>query len=351
MATLDAASIGPSTAALPHLGALLQRIRITRGVSPADIAHFCGFRHQTTVERIEAGRTPRDPTVLAGYLAALSSPALVPSELALTALQAEQLAALARSQTPRNQARAEAALCTLSLRTILPESRPPALDALVRQMEQTPYPALIMDDLWFDHAINGSLCNIFSVPRERAPGTLPPRLPELFYSRWEMWHSVGIKFPQDSPLRIGYALTDSYFLPTVLQAFFEDPQTAPHLFGGHMRALLNRLRRAAMREGYDNFNRAWHQVTAFLVPERARELLRIISFRGQSLPFRLTIPAQAPITSPGGFTAHYRLAVWEPDSDHAREVAERIADPTIYYAADHDRHGQFHINSWPELSV
>lgn len=351
MATLDAASIDPSTPSLPHLGVLLRRIRITRGVSPADIAHFCGFRHQTTVERIEAGRTPRDPEVLAGYLAALASPALVAPELALTVQQVDQLVALARAQTPRNQARAEASLCTLNLHTIMPEARPPALDALVQQMEQTPYPALIMDDLWFDHAINGSLCNIFAIPRHRVPGAPQPRLPELFHKRWEMWHSVGIKFPQDSPLRAGYALTDSYFLPTVLQAFFEDPLTAPHLFGSHMRALLYRLHGAAVREGYGGFNRAWHQVTVFLVPERARELLRIITYRGQSLPFRLTIAGQAPVTSLGGFTAHYRLAVWEPDSDQARDVAESIADPTIYYAADHDRHGQFHINSWPELST
>lgn len=351
MAILDQAPTSESETAIPHLGMLLRRIRMARGVSPTEITRYCGFPHQTTVDRLEAGRLPRDTAVIGRYIDALAASELVSSELALTPAQASLLMTLHESQGSRQRIQAAAALYTLSFRTILPEYRPPPLAALVRRMEQMPYPALIMDDLWFDHAINGTLCNIFAIPRVRIPGQGQLRLPDFFYTRWEMWHSVGIKFPQDSPLRIGYAATDRYFLPAVLQIFFETPWTLPHLFGRHMHSLLARLRQTAQDEGYRAFSHAWHQVTAFLVPEHSHELLRIITYQGQSLLFRLTIADHVPVTDADGYTVNYALAVWEPDSQQAEAVVQQIADPTIYYAADHDQRHQFHINTWPELQI
>lgn len=337
--------------ALPHFGALLQRVRSVRGLSPAELTAFCGFQYQTTVERLESGRLPRDGEIVRRYLAALAAPELLSSALALTPQQVALLAAIYQTQTRRRRLESEAALAALSLRTILPDTRPPALEALVRQLEATPYPALIMDDLWFDHAINGSLCNMFAIPRLRVAGSSRLQLPPSFYERWEMWHSVAIKFPRESPLRVGYETTDRYFLPVVLQVFFEDPCLYPHLFGGHLRLLLERLHRVAPDEGYSSFVRAWHQTTALLVPETARELLRIITYQGQSLPFRVRIAARVPVTVTGGYTVHYALAIWEPDSAQSAQTAHAVADHSLYFAADHDLHNHFHINDWPELST
>lgn len=335
-------------AALPHYGALLQRIRVARGISPADITRICGFEHQTTVDRLEAGRLPRRDTVVERYLAGLGSVEALPPELAITERQRDLLHHLYMVQRRPDLAQAEASAAAISTRTILPEYRPAALDPLVRELAQTPYPALIMDDLWFDHAINGTLCNIFDIPRTPVSGTTRLRLPDLFFERWEMWHSIGIKIPRASPLRHAYALSDPFFLPLALQGFFEDSRVGPHLFGAPMRRLLARLRQSAEVEDYHAFGRAWYQVTAMIVPAIAPELMRIITYRGQSLPFRLTIANQAVVRMPGGYTTTYALALWEPDSSQSSDVLSQLRDPTIYYAADHDPARQFHLNDWPD---
>ncbi|MCS6882820.1 MAG: hypothetical protein RMK84_09770 [Oscillochloridaceae bacterium] len=234
----------------------------------------------------------------------------------------------------------------ISTRTLLPDYCPPALAPLVRQLGETPYPALIFDDFWFDHAINGTLCNVFDIQRTPIAGTTRLRLPDLFYQRWEMWHSIGIKIPRDSPLRQGYALSHAFFLPLTLQAFFEDPRIAPHLFGAPMRALLARLGDSADRERYHAFGRAWYQVTALITPDASADLLCIITYRGQSLPFKLTIPSQVQLRQPGGYTTTYALAVWLPDSDHTARVVGDLRDPAIYYSADHDAARQFYLSDW-----
>ncbi|MCX7790037.1 MAG: hypothetical protein N2378_05300 [Chloroflexaceae bacterium] len=270
----------------------MQGVRTMRGVSAADMTRLCGFAHQTTVDRLEAGRLPRSNDVLERYLAALASPLHLPPELALTAEQVALLRRLYQAQRAHRPEAAEASALAISTRNLLLDHCPPALAPLVRQLGETPYPALIFDDFWFDHAINGTLCNVFDIQRTPIAGTTRLRLPDLFYQRWEMWHSIGIKIPRDSPLRQGYVLSDAFFLPLTLQAFFQDPRIALHLFGAPI--------------------------------------------RGQSLPFKLTIPSQVQLRQPGGYTTTYALAVWLPDSDHTARVVGDLRDPAIYYAADHD---------------
>jgi hypothetical protein len=335
---------------LPHIGALYRLIYTSRGVQPSNIAEYCHVNQSSINRFVHTGVAREDK--FAQYVAALKSRDVVPKPLPLLTNDQETILTniYKRYRPDFDAAREtlEATLNLISLKDIHPDfCTSKELADLVKKLETTDRPAMITDPLWHDHAINGTLCNLFNIKRERNHnGNLVLR---DFFKQWAAWHSLGIKFMRTSPTRKAYKTTDDKFLPGILQYFFEDERTYPYLFTTHFRCLIDRLYRLSVGEKYP-FRAAWRNVISFNLTEDPGTIARTIFYDGNPLLFEL-IKEDIPITLPGGYVITYSLSLFEPVGPFANKIIDAIQDTTIHFAADYDEANDFHVNTWSELTL
>ncbi len=329
----------PFTAAdIPHVGAVCSRIRTSRGLSKTDLAVELGVS-PSSIARIEQNGNSRRHNLFPRYVAALQSGEVNGKKL-LTPLSPRQGSLLLELYGASNGHRQERSseLAALSFEDIRSSRRPHLLEGLLARLRATSNPAFISDALWFTHACNGRMLNLFDTG---------PNHP--FFHRWEGWHVFGGKFTDISPVRDAHVNPDIYFPPTV-DFFFQS--TAPYLFTLQMRALLAELHRMSASNGL-RFAHWWHSATSFNLHYDLSLLSRLVCHRGRVLTFQAGMPDFAPVELAGGHRAVYMYAEFLPTTPGSVQGFAELTAPAppheVYFAADFDPACRFHVNTWPAV--
>lgn len=229
---------------------------------------------------------------------------------------------------------------------------PPALQRMVDRLAEESRPACIMDNLWFVHAMNGPMLNLFGIDPARHLG------------RWEAWHSLAAKFLVHSPLFKAHISINLNYPPAV-DFFFKE--ISRHLFAVQTRALLAELHRLSAENGITLFDRWWEQTVTFQLPWAFEDMRREIRYWG-GLPheertaenytiIRAWADARHDFTveSLCGRPMHYWLSLWDtpPNGEtpgiSITELDGYADNRQIYFAADYDVDHNFHVNTWPDV--
>lgn len=241
----------------------------------------------------------------------------------------------------------ERELSLLDFEEIKSGLRPPILDKLLNQLRRRRWPAYIRDNLWFIHAYNGAIMYLFG---------LDPKNRHNFESR-TTWNVLTTKFFADSAVRRAHVRTEDYFR-SVIQAFWSDVQ--PYLFTLQARKLIASLHQLSEADGLE-FDRLWCSAMTFTLEEDPDFFTRVLYdprydhdrskvFHAESYDQPYT---EVKYEIQETFTARYKLVVWNPVDDAAKELFENIANrpdaSEIIFAADHDRNRDFHVNDWPDV--
>lgn len=327
---------------LVHIGVLCKRIRQSRGVEAKEITRRFGLS-PTTINRIEHNNgASRDS--FQQYIAALqSAPAFPP----LTTRQAENLLQLYDYSRPQKVLELEAEVAAIALQDIKTahshwnKSFRDLSDLLKAQNR----PALLMDDLWFDHAINGALLQLFDLNAKA----------DYMY-QWHTWHSMAIKLNPQMPVLDHHDDFD-YVLPPNVQLFFDHGQR--YLFTTQMRHLVHQLL-AISNQHRLKFDCCWEQTITYSFPYEPHTLITIPrQYAGETgspgIHVEVQVQGVYPITVAEGFTVNYRLMTWNPMPGHEytekkfEEIRQASNCHCIHYAVDYDRHHTFHVNTWPAV--
>jgi hypothetical protein len=364
---------------IPHVGVLYRLNREKRRVKAADVINYVKQDHPhvspsglTAFEQAfptngstnghAAGYRP-DPARAKGsryfdaYVQALQQHRLcgVSVNPPLNADEADALQTLyAHSHREAQIHGQELELAALDYGNMADAHVPPALQRLTAQLAQEPRPAYITDNLWFIHAMNGAMLNLFSID------------PDRHLDRWEAWHSVAAKLLVDSPLFSAHTSVNQAY-PPAIDFFFKE--TSRHLFTVQVRALLAALHRLSAENGVTHFDRWWEQTVTFQLPWAFEDLRREIRYWG-ALPreqrteenfeiLRVWAAEREDVTveSLCGRPMHYWLGVWDtpPNGDtpgtSIAELAGYADNREIYFAADYDREHRFHVNTWPPVQA
>lgn len=323
---------------IPHLGVLFRRVREARGLSQTGIATALDVTSSAISKFESTGRSRRDQ-IVERYIRALEAPAINGAQFHAP-LDPEGAALLRRLNTTVQNGNGHAAAVQLSaydFALITSPQAPAELKALVQKLRQSPWPAFIADGLWFVHAVNGAMWNLFGIA---------PDDPTL--RRWESWHMIAAKFSEPSPIRAAHVSPDNYFPPSI-QAFFHS--TLPYLFTPQLRALLRNLHQLSLVNRL-HFSTWWYQASCFNLSFEMEQSVRILR-RGDHY-FHTTIrglkPHLVPITT--NLAVPYFLGVWEPLGAETRSGFTHLTGPAapndLLFAAGYDLRQNFHVNCWPE---
>ncbi len=222
-------------------------------------------------------------------------------------------------------------LCKVSFRTTR-DRADHEYARLISELENEYYPSYIADPLWFVHALNQPLLDLFGITK----GDLET------HSDWWVWHGIGSKYHPKS--KIGLQLKDDMYsyVPNVLQKFFND--TSQYFFTAHMRALRNRLWNLS-----DSYKREWSTLISFQGGEpRPATLMRVMEPRN-SKPLVLDVMETPPtsIDVGEGDRVNYRRIQWIPrDKELWKSLREDLpGEEKIHFAADYIED----YNDWPEI--
>lgn len=323
---------------LPHIGALYRRVRESRGVRPAEIARFCGVAEATISRNLEEqGKTGSETFNRA--IAALQSDIAQPP---LTQQQARMLHTLYRHSKEKGVHERQCELAALNLDQVNSKQRPRKLDSLVAQLAQEQRPALLMDQLWFIHALNGMLLHLFGTDSSAD-----------FFRRWDAWHVIGGLLSADSPIRRAHVNTDEFF-PPMVALFFTNEHTYPYLFTLQMRLLIKRLHELS-EENNAEFTEWWLRANSFNLPYNLQNLTRTILYQGEPIQVEARLHFRQAVEVEAGHRACYTLLVWNPLGSTAHKAFEQMQrlpqSSQIFYAADFDTAHDFYVNEWPEVAV
>lgn len=263
------------------------------------------------------------------------------------------LAVYALNNTPGKVLKRQHDLAAIEL-DLLQRARPDNHLRPLWQLEQKlrlgGQPAFIADSLWFIHAVNGPLLNLFA---------LHPQRHAAYFRRWEAWHVMGTKFMDYSPIREAHVSYNDYFPPTVDQFY---RSICPDLFTSQARALAQRLLSMSNQNGL-HFGAWWHNSVAFRMAFAPEQLRRRLWFQDPAQPGgeRIILRAVAstleacevPLCADGSYTATFWLGVWNGDDPASEAILNNLHAPlaksAIFYAADYDVQHNFHVNTWPEI--
>jgi hypothetical protein len=274
--------------------------------------------------------------MLNNYISALQSD-LVP-RLSLTDEQADILRELytCSKELPKRELK----LTAIDFEDILPGRRPKLLNDLVLKLEQEERPAMIMDSLWFVHALNGATLHLFGLDRETK-----------IYDQWTTWHTLGVKFEASSPVRLAHFNPDEYF-PPIVTLFFRDKRTYPYLFTAQMRCLIKRLDELS-EQCKLKFTQWWLRAISFDLDYNLDNLTRTLWYQKEKIQTEAMPRMTAEIEITPGQRVSYMLGIWDPIGSDSRKVFERINllpdSHDIIYAADYDKNRDFHVNNWQEV--
>lgn len=191
-----------------------------------------------------------------------------------------------------------------------------------------------MDDLWFVHALNHALLRVYSIA---------PTSPFLY--DWTGWHAIGSKIPADSPVRLAQERTGQFVPPTIVY-FYQHEFTQQYLFTLHTRQLLHRLFTYSAEQNAEVHKWA-DQLTAFTLPFDTSAVPRTIRMNGSVIVTSPTVEDVVSLPANGVSAVHYTLNVWETSAGPT-PIAPYVPQP-VYFAADYDREGRFHVNKWPSV--
>jgi len=327
---------------LVHIGILCKRIRQSRGVEAKAITQHFGIS-PATINRIEHNNgASRDS--FEQYIAALTSPLAFPP---LTTRQAENLRQLYEYSRPQKVLELEEEVAAIALQDIKTAHSHwnKSLRDLNDLLKAQNRPALLMDDLWFDHAINGALLQLFDLNAKA----------DYMY-QWQTWHSMAIKLNTQMPVW-GQHDDFDYVLPPNVQLFFDHAQR--YLFTTQMRYLVYQLLTISTQHRL-KFNCCWEQTITYSFPYEPDTLLTIPrQYTGENSTPGIHVEVQVqgiyPITLAEGYTVNYRLMTWNPIAGHEyterkfEEIRQSNSCHCIYYAVDYDRQHTFHVNTWPAV--
>ena len=323
---------------LPHMGAVLERKRAACGLRPAEIAAELEVNPSTIIRFEQSGRSRRD-RIAERYIDVLGQK-VVGGAFSYQPLLPTQISLLHRIwRGARTLAHQEEQLQAIDMQTLRYDRRPAALGYLLTQLAEVSWPALIIDPLWHIHAVNGAYLN--------ARGIDPLG---SFIRTWEAWHVIAGEFagPETSPSRV--ARCDS-FCPPLLAHFFDS--CGRFLFTGQLRLLLDALHRKSAAES-TLFTPWWRSASTFALPYATEGIARRIHH--PDLQLQLVVEEShevVPVQFAPGFSLPFTLVTWKPWGMEAAEQLRLLrggwAPQEIYFAADYDRKGAFHVNRWPAL--
>lgn len=323
---------------LPHIGVLYRRTRESRGVRATEIARLCHVAEATISRNLEEqGKTGSETFTHA--VTALQSDIAQPP---LTQQQARMMRTLHRHSKEKGVHERQCELAALNQDQVKSKQRPQKLDSLVAQLEQERRPALLMDQLWFIHALNGMLLHLFSSD-----------LSADFLRNWDAWHVIGGLLSLDSPLRQAHVNTDEYF-PPMITLFFSDERTYPYLFTLQMRLLIKRLHQLSTQNNAE-FTEWWLRAISFNLPYKLQDLTHTILYQGEPIQVEAGLRFRRAVEVEARYRACYTLLTWNPLGSCARKAFEQMQhlpqSRQVFYAADYDTAGNFYINEWPEVAV
>ncbi len=316
---------------LPHIGTLCRRIRESRSVRPTDIARWCDVDESTITRNLEE-RGGIAAKTFKRYIEALQLPGI--ADPPITEKQAVILWNLYENRSTAKISALENNLSAISFADIRSKRRSILLTEIVTALEKAQGPALIMDDLWFVHAVNGALLNLYTIDSGS----------EFLY-RWEAWHDMAIKFSADSPVRGAHLYTNA-FLAFSLTHFLENG-IYPYLFTSQIRYLIRRLITLSEQQNFA-FHEWWKLATSFSLPFEDEPLARLMWYQGQTIQVAVAPQMHRVIDVSQEYPVGYTLVAWQPLGSEAQQAFTAIQHQKdshlLFYAADYDMNKDFHIN-------
>ena len=362
---------------IPHIGVLYRLNREKRRVKASDVVNFVKQNHPhaspSGLAAFEQAVPTNGPTnghaaehelarakssrYFDAYVQALQQHNLYDARVnpPLNTGEAETLSALyANNHREAQIHRQELELAALDYGNIAGAHVPTRLQRLVDQLAGESRPAYIADNLWFIHAMNGSMLNLFGID------------PARHLDRWEAWHSVAAKFLINSPLFNAHISVNQHY-PPAIDFFFKE--VGPHLFTVQMRALLAALHRLSADNGVTHFDRWWDQTVTFQLPWAFEDLRREIRYWG-ALPgaqrteenyeiLRIWAAERHDVSveSICGTPMRYWLGIWntppngETPGTSVSALTGYADNQQIFFAADYDTARCFHVNTWPTVQA
>ena len=190
---------------VPHLGALCKRVRKARSISGTAMAKWCGVRSTRTITQDFELNNQLGSEYFEQYAKALQS-----KKMTLTPILPNQAQMLTNWHNDRGDYKLKnriSQLAAISFEDIHPGNpqRPRQLADLVQQLSCERQPALIMDDLWFIHALNEAQLRMYNIAPEAD-----------FLHRWEGWHTIAGKVYRGSPVRQAHDEAGQFIPPTIV---------------------------------------------------------------------------------------------------------------------------------------
>jgi hypothetical protein len=321
-----------------HIGELLKGIRESRDIILDAIAKHCEI-DISAISNLESRGVHKKTRTAPCYIKALHSPNVSPLYL-----EGKDDLLLNLYQASKDNLKRQCDFSIVSLDYIKSEDKHRKLTELLQLLEAQERPAFIMDGLWFIHAMNGAVLRLFNIDSDSE-----------FLHNWEGWHVVASKFYPNSPIFRAHYNPDEYFPPTIT-AFFEAGPTSKLFFTYQMRQLVCRIVALSEAQGL-KFQGWWRRAVRLDLDYELKKLTRTIIYKSSNIQTDAHIVASPDIEIEQGYTASYRLAVWNPIGTDALEAYKDIISAPnsreIYFAADYqERSGQkFHVNEWPEVQA
>lgn len=326
-----------------NIAQLLQRVRYVRSIDAKSMATYCEVKPSTITRNIEerggGGET------LADYMDALRQKQINGGIPIFKPLKKKDTDILVDLHTNRNQvSKFNCDLAQIDFSTITKSTIPENLRKLLSLLRKEERPAYIIDPLWHVHAVNGAIFRLFDVH---------PKSPYL--NNWEAWHTLATKFYKDSPVRLRHHDIVEFFPPSI-DYFLKHEITYPYLFTWQMRNLIYRLHLLSNQNNYE-FTDWWLDSISFTPSYELESTLRTIKYNygkhEEYIQTQARINLSLEVELVEDCKVPFALAVWDCFGSSARKAYEHIfknpASKTIYFAADYDLTGDFHVNQWPNV--
>jgi transcriptional regulator with XRE-family HTH domain len=318
-----------------HLGQLLALLRRQRGISQTAIALELGTASSANIHRFEKAGASLSHARIRQYIHLLAQP-VIGGQVYRDALTPGQVEILYRMpHTLEAIQHASERVLHYDFGAIRAPHVPEPLRELKRRLFELRVPAYICDGLFFVHAVNGACLNLFSL--NPATGYL---------DRWETWNSLAAKVMAASRVRRAHLNPDQYFPPNV-DFFFRT--SAEFSFTPQLLAFIERL--GQLEESVRlRFPQWWSSAQTFRLHYDLHRLTRTIRYQNRQLHVSNPPPYTVHVETPRGELLPYYLVTWWAESRDQEETLENlpgyVAPDAVFFAADYDRRGNFHVNCW-----
>lgn len=289
-----------------HIGPLCKVIREGRVGGPdlKQIALACGYRGKDQaqmIRRFESGQTILEEDRFMLYVQALR---LLPAE-------AQQLITIYHSFL--NKEKDEARLGYYSFKTIA-EREHEELTKLTQQLQETPLPGMIVDELLYVHAVNAPFLKLHNVPT-------------IYLHSPLYWHSVATKYHPDpeSPVRAAHRGFEEQFFYYEVGRYFTT--TSQYLFTQQHKNLTRLLCKFSPHE----FQPDWESLITMSRIPRIESSVRAFRYNGKLIEISVTFqlpPVQIDTIIDKENKLEYTLMWFLVQGRDANAIHEDIAKDT-----------------------